>query len=86
MDENKNTQHANLVLRTGMMVGKATIYGTKWCGHTKNQIDTFNKAKIPFDFIDCDKNPQQCQGISAYPTIKDWPAVGDNHIGFLEGG
>ncbi len=59
-------------LSTGIRVGKATIYGTDWCGFTTKQRKEFDDKHIDYDYIDCDKNKQQCAGISAFPVVKNF--------------
>ena len=72
----------NLKVRTGMLIGKATIYGTSWCPHCKHQQEAFKKANIPFNFVDCEKSPGKCAGIQSYPVVKDYPHEGDEWAGY----
>ena len=34
------------------------IYGTKWCGDTKRALRIFNERKVPYEWIDIDKDPE----------------------------
>lgn len=72
----------NLSVHTGMMIGKATIYGTSWCPHCKHQKEAFENKHVPYNFIDCDKSPNKCQGIQGYPVVRDYPNKGDEWSGF----
>ena len=58
----------------------ATMYGTEWCSHCKNQKALFGKSFQYVDYIDCDKNKAECQkaGIRGYPT---WNINGQNYPG-----
>ncbi len=57
-------------VRTGIMAGKTTIYGTDWCGFTTKQKQAFNKKGVKYDYIDCGKFPDRCKGISSYPVVE----------------
>jgi hypothetical protein len=72
----------NLGVRTGMLIGKATIYGTDWCGYTTKQKQAFKDAKIPFDYVNCEKSPAKCAGIEGYPVVKGYPGPTDSWDGF----
>jgi len=84
MEENlEQRQPASILkVRTGMLIGKATIYGTDWCGYTTKQKKAFEDAKIPFDYVNCEKSPGKCKGIHAYPVVKNFPNEGDSWDGF----
>lgn len=77
-----NPKNRDLRVRTGMMAGKATIYGTDWCGFTTKQKDAFKAAEIPFDYVNCENDPDQCKGIDAYPVVKGYPGPNDKWDGF----
>ena len=82
MNQEPGQKLKNLPVRTGMRVGKATIYGTDWCGYTTRQKQAFADAGIPFDYVNCEKSPDQCQGIHGYPLVKNFPNPGDSWDGF----
>ena len=48
------------------------MYGTEWCPHCKNQKKLFGSSFQYIDYIDCDKNRNECSiaGITGYPTWK----------------
>lgn len=48
----------------------AIMYGTDWCSHCKIQKETFGNSFRLINFVDCDKNKEECQsaGVQAYPT------------------
>ncbi len=48
----------------------ATMYGTEWCGYCKRQKELFGDDFKDINYIDCDKNSQECNmmGIDGYPT------------------
>ena len=48
------------------------MYGTEWCPHCKNQKKLFGSSFQYIDYIDCDKNRQEClsAGVQGYPTWK----------------
>ncbi|MBI2630536.1 hypothetical protein HYW76_05535 [Candidatus Pacearchaeota archaeon] len=50
----------------------AKIYGTDWCPHCQNQKKLFGGSFKYIDYIDCDKNRQEClsAGVQGYPTWK----------------
>jgi hypothetical protein len=79
MEENSPSK---IKVRTGMMVGKATIYGTDWCGFTTKQKKAFDDKGIEYDYINCDTNPEQCAGIQGYPVVTNSPADGQGWEGF----
>ncbi len=87
MEENEQQVINHLKVRTGMLVGKAldrkpTLYGTDWCGYTTKQKQAFDQAQVPYNYVNCEKSPGKCAGISSYPTVKDYPAAGQGWVGF----
>lgn len=48
------------------------MYGTDWCGYCKKQKELFGDSFQYIDYIDCDKNRQECldAGVKGYPTWK----------------
>jgi len=56
------------------------MYGTEWCPHCKNQKELFNSSFQYIDYVDCDKNRQEClsAGVNGYPT---WKINGQNYPG-----
>jgi len=48
----------------------ATIYGTEWCPHCKNQKKLFGDSFQYIDYVDCDRDKDEClrNGIRGYPT------------------
>src|SRR3989344_927818 len=56
------------------------MYGTEWCPHCKNQKKLFGSSFQYIDYIDCDKNRQEClsAGVQGYPT---WKIDGQNYPG-----
>ncbi|MEK6875518.1 MAG: thioredoxin domain-containing protein [Nanoarchaeota archaeon] len=48
------------------------MYGTEWCPHCKNQKKLFGSSFQYIDYIDCDKNSQECSNarVTGYPTWK----------------
>jgi len=59
---------------------KATMYGTEWCPHCKNQKRLFGNSFRYITYIDCDKNKDEClrNNIEGYPT---WIIKGEKHPG-----
>jgi len=57
-----------------------TMYGTEWCSHCKNQKALFGKSFKHVDYVDCDRNKQECRnnGIEGYPT---WVINGEKYPG-----
>jgi hypothetical protein len=74
----------SLNVRTGMLIGKATIYGTPWSPHCKDQMVAFDAAHIPYDFVNCEQsqNKVRCKGIEEIPVVKGYPNSGDEWTGF----
>lgn len=58
----------------------ATMYGTEWCSHCKEQKKRFGSSFEFVDYVDCDKNKDTCnaEGISGYPT---WKINGESYPG-----
>ena len=58
----------------------ATMYGTEWCSHCKNQKEAFGTSFQYVDYVDCDRSKQVCvnAGIKGYPT---WVVDGENYPG-----
>lgn len=58
----------------------AKMYGTEWCSHCKNQKAAFGNSFQYVDYIDCDKNKNECSlaGVQGYPT---WKIEGQNYPG-----
>jgi glutaredoxin len=58
----------------------AKMYGTEWCSFCKKQKALFGDSFQYVDYIDCDKNNQECteSGITGYPT---WKIKGENYPG-----
>ena len=48
----------------------ATMYGTDWCSHCKNQKEMFGDSFQYVNYVDCDWNKDEClkAGIKGYPT------------------
>lgn len=61
----------------------ATMYGTEWCGHCKDQKAAFGESFEYVDYVDCDENKQICveAGIKGYPT---WIIDGESYPGRQE--
>lgn len=62
--------------------GQYIVYGTMKCGWTRKQLDLMKSKKINHTFVDCEKNPEKCKGMSAYPVVQ-MPS-GEKKIGFQE--
>ena len=58
----------------------ATMYGTEWCSHCQNQKKTFGKSFKYVDYVDCDKDRDEClrNGVKGYPT---WIINGEKYSG-----
>lgn len=56
------------------------MYGTEWCSHCKNQKSIFGDSFQYIDYVDCDKNKDECltAGIGGYPT---WIINGEQYPG-----
>jgi glutaredoxin len=48
----------------------ATMFGTEWCPHCKDQKSNFGEAFEYVDYVDCDENQIACSnaGVRGYPT------------------
>jgi hypothetical protein len=57
-----------------------TVYGTNGCGWTRKQLAVMDSKKIPYKFVDCDK--EDCKGAEAFPTLHD--PSGKKTVGFKE--
>ena len=57
------------------------MYGVEWCNHCQNQKTLFGESFRFIDYVDCDRQRQQCDdaGVTAYPTWNingtDYPGV-----------
>jgi len=58
----------------------ATMYGTDWCSHCKDQKADFGKSFENIHFVDCDESKQKCldAGVDGYPT---WEIGGELYPG-----
>ena len=56
------------------------MYGTDWCSYCQKQKDLFGSSFNYIDFVDCDKDKQEClsAGVRGYPT---WKINGENYPG-----
>ena len=57
-----------------------TVYGSHNCGWTTKQLAEMDSKNVAYTFVDCDKNPGQCDGMSGFPTLKN--SVGELKTGF----
>lgn len=57
-----------------------TVYGTNGCGWTRKQLAVMDSKKVPYKFVDCDK--EDCKGAEAFPTLLD--PSGKKTVGFKE--
>jgi len=57
-----------------------TVYGTNGCGWTRKQLAVMDSKKIPYTFVDCDK--EDCKGAEAFPTLVD--SAGNKSVGFKD--
>ena len=57
-----------------------TVYGSHNCGWTTKQLAEMDSKDVGYTFVDCDKNPEQCSGMSGFPTLKN--SVGEIKTGF----
>jgi hypothetical protein len=57
-----------------------TVYGTNGCGWTRKQLAVMDTKKVPYKFVDCDK--EDCKGADAFPTLVD--PSGKKTVGFKE--
>ena len=58
----------------------ATMYGTEWCSHCKNQKAAFGNSVELINYVDCDVQASECRkaGVRGYPT---WKIGGENYPG-----
>ena len=58
------------ILAKCLTANGATMYGTEWCGHCQNQKAMFGDDFQYVNYVDCDKNKEQCiaAGVRGYPT------------------
>ena len=58
----------------------AKMYGTEWCSHCQSQKKMFGKSFKYIDYIDCDKDTNEClkNGVKGYPT---WIIDGEKYTG-----
>lgn len=63
-----------------MTTAGATMYGTEWCSHCKDQKAMFGAAFQYIDFVDCDLKADECKtaGVEGFPT---WNINGTNYPG-----
>jgi len=61
---------------------KYIVYGTMSCGWTRKQLDYMKQKKIPYEFVDCEKEPEKCKDLPGYPGIK-FPD-GTKKVGYTE--
>ena len=64
----------------GSGAGSWTVYGTHGCGWTRKQLENMDSKKIPYKFVDCDK--EDCGGAEGFPTLLD--PSGNKSVGFKE--
>jgi len=68
-------EFANYLTKQGVK-----MYGAEWCSHCQNQKKLFGNSFQYIDYIDCDKNKNECSiaGVNGYPT---WNINGQNYPG-----
>ena len=76
--ENYSEAELSLAVKDGKTVW--TVYGTTWCGWTTKQIQYLIKKKIPYKFIDCEKD--NCDGIESFPFMES--SNGEKVVGYKE--
>jgi len=76
--ENYSEAELSLAVKDGKTVW--TVYGTTWCGWTTKQIQYLIKKKIPYKFIDCEKD--NCDGIESFPVMES--SSGEKVVGYKE--
>jgi len=59
------------------------MYGTGWCSYCQKQKDLFGSSFKYIDFVDCDRNKQEClsAGVEGYPI---WKMTGENYPGLQQ--
>jgi glutaredoxin len=55
-------------LRTDLVAGELTVYGTRWCGWTKKQRAFLDQKGIVYAFVDCEKEPCP-EFVRGFPTL-----------------
>lgn len=65
----------------GLVRPSSTVL-TDWCLSNTMLKQAFADAGIPFDYVNCEKSPDRCQGIDGYPVVKNFPNPEDNWDGF----
>jgi disulfide bond formation protein DsbB len=48
-----------------------TVFGTTGCSWTTKQLAEMETKGITYKFVDCDKESQNCVGMSGFPTLKN---------------
>ena len=48
-----------------------TVFGTTGCSWTTKQLAEMESKGVTYKFVDCDKESQNCVGMSAFPTLKN---------------
>lgn len=48
-----------------------TVFGTTGCSWTTRQLAEMETKGITYKFVDCDKESQNCVGMSGFPTLKN---------------
>ena len=48
-----------------------TVFGTTGCSWTTKQLAEMESKGITYKFVDCDKESQNCVGMSGFPTLKN---------------
>jgi len=68
------------VLAKCMTASGATMYGTEWCPHCKDQKAIFGNSFKYINYVDCDKYKDTCigAGVEGYPT---WKINNTNYAG-----
>ena len=61
---------------------KYIVYGTMSCKWTRAQLDYMKQKNIPYEFVDCEKEPEKCKDLPGYPGIK-FPD-GTKKVGYTE--
>ena len=62
--------------------GKYVVYGKMSCGWSRKQLDYMKQKNIPYEFVDCEKEPEKCKGLPGFPGIK-YPD-GTKKVGYTE--
>ena len=56
---------------SGGKTGGWTVFGTTGCSWTTKQLAEMESKGITYKFVDCDKESQNCVGMSGFPTLKN---------------